>query len=517
MLARNLMILASAAGVAATAHSQSTFTGLGDLPGGAVHSDAAAVSSDGSIVVGSSISAAPGFSVFECFTWTLAGGMVGRGTLPGGTGSSYGLAVGGASTGSLSGPFHYGGHAFVAGGDEGFVDMHGIGDLPGPTFWSSVLDFSDAGRYVGIGNNAGAHHEAITGIPGAAGLSALGGPLGWINSGATAISDDGAVIAGWFEDGAHREACRWVGGVATAMGDLPGGSFFSEALGTNGDGSVIVGASIGMSIDTLAFRWTAAGGMVSLGGATKRANACSGDGNVVVGSVRYGAGTRAFVWDTVHGLRMLDDVLANEHGLSAALAGWTLLEATDISTDGRVIVGNGYAPSGALEGWRAHIDTDAIQAFCFGNGEFMACPCATPSAVSEHAGCKNSTSFGGALVGAGAASLAADTVVLAGTHMTPFSSVVYLQGNANLGGRAGVWFGDGLRCVTSGVVRLAYATNSGSGSSAYPSAGDASLSVKGGVVAAGTKLYQAWYRDAASFCTVSTFNLTNAVSVKWSP
>jgi hypothetical protein len=223
------------------------------------------------------------------------------------------------------------------------------------------------------------------------------------------------------------------------------------------------------------------------------------------------------VWDTVHGLRMLDDVLSNEHGLGASLAGWTLLEATDISTDGRVIVGNGTAPGGAFQGWRAYLEPDPIQAFCFGNGEFMACPCVTPSAVSEHAGCKNSTSFGGALVGAGAASISADAVVLSGTHMNPSSSVVYLQGNANVGGGFGVWFGDGLRCVTSSVVRLTYATNSGAGSSAYPSAGDPSLSVKGGVVAPGTKLYQAWYRDAAAYCTASTFNLTNAVSVTWSP
>jgi len=31
------------------------------------------------------------------------------------------------------------------------------------------------------------------------------------------------------------------------------------------------------------------------------------------------------------------------------------------------------------------------------------------------------------------------------------------------------------------------------------------------------RVYQAWYRNAASFCTVSTFNLTNGLEVVWLP
>jgi hypothetical protein len=31
------------------------------------------------------------------------------------------------------------------------------------------------------------------------------------------------------------------------------------------------------------------------------------------------------------------------------------------------------------------------------------------------------------------------------------------------------------------------------------------------------RAYQLWYRDAASFCTASTFNLTNAVEIAWEP
>ena len=58
--------------------------GLGDLPGGAYESRRSAVSEDGSIVVGWSISA----SGSEAFRWSARDGMVGLGDLPGGRFSS---------------------------------------------------------------------------------------------------------------------------------------------------------------------------------------------------------------------------------------------------------------------------------------------------------------------------------------------------------------------------------------------------------------------------------------------
>ena len=58
--------------------------GLGDLPGGSFHSAANSVSADGSVVVGFSSSG----NGNEAFIWTAGGGMVGIGDLPGGTFSS---------------------------------------------------------------------------------------------------------------------------------------------------------------------------------------------------------------------------------------------------------------------------------------------------------------------------------------------------------------------------------------------------------------------------------------------
>jgi hypothetical protein len=41
--------------------------------------------------------------------------------------------------------------------------------------------------------------------------------------------------------------------------------------------------------------------------------------------------------------------------------------------------------------------------------------------------------------------------------------------------------------------------------------------VRGAVATSGVRHYQVWYRNAALFCTPSTFNLTNGTSVNWAP
>jgi hypothetical protein len=81
-----------------------------------------------------------------------------------------------------------------------------------------------------------------------------------------------------------------------------------------------------------------------------------------------------------------------------------------------------------------------------------------------------------------------------------------------------VAFGDGELCAGFGVTRLGVV---------FPTAGVATY--PGGMTpapvhAAGAPLvsgdvrhYQVWYRDAASFCTPSTFNLTQGLTVTWEP
>jgi hypothetical protein len=153
-------------------------------------------------------------------------------------------------------------------------------------------------------------------------------------------------------------------------------------------------------------------------------------------------------------------------------------------------------------------------AYCFGDGTGTACPCANSGASGN--GCASSVNPSGAnLTTSGSPSIGADTLVLLGSGM-PDSSALYFQGTTQSGGGLGVPFGDGLRCVAGTIVRLKTVTNVG-GSSQYPQAGDPSVSVKGMILAPGIRTYQVWYRNAAAFCTASTFNLTNGVEVSWQP
>ncbi len=150
---------------------------------------------------------------------------------------------------------------------------------------------------------------------------------------------------------------------------------------------------------------------------------------------------------------------------------------------------------------------------CFGDGSGTACPCANNSTVGAEEGCLSSLATGGKLTTTGGASIGSDSLVLQGTQM-PSAPCLYFQGTTVISGGAGVVFGDGLRCAGGVVTRLGTKTNVG-GASQYPVAGDLSVSVRGMCSAGDLRYYQIWYRNAAAFCTPSTFNLTNAVQVTW--
>ena len=85
--------------------------------------------------------------------------------------------------------------------------------------------------------------------------------------------------------------------------------------------------------------------------------ATSADGAIVVGTNNPGSGLNdyeAFVWDELHGMRSVQELLIAE---GFDLAGWKLNWATDVSADGTTIVGWGKNPSGQDEGWLARINS----------------------------------------------------------------------------------------------------------------------------------------------------------------
>ena len=84
-------------------------------------------------------------------------------------------------------------------------------------------------------------------------------------SDAFGISTDGSVVVGYHLDpGGIAEAFRWTkaGGLQN-LGDLPGGDKSSLARAVSGDGNVVVGESRSGRADE-AFRWTQSGGMQSV-------------------------------------------------------------------------------------------------------------------------------------------------------------------------------------------------------------------------------------------------------------
>ncbi len=191
---------------------------------------------------------------------------------------------------------------------------------------------------------------------------------------------------------------------------------------------------------------------------------------------------------------------------------YALHDVTGVANGGSisitVLAGFGF---GTVDGFQIVRMGAAFTPYCFGDGTGAACPCGNTGAAGN--GCASSVNAnGGNLVASGNPSVTADTVVLTGSGM-PNSSCLYFQGTTQIS----VSFGDGLRCVGGTVIRLG-TKNNVAGASQYPAPGDASVSVRGLVPpAGGTRTYQAWYRNAATFCTASTFNLTNGVEIPWQP
>ena len=133
-IVRMLAVASATFGLGTSAFGQATFEGLGDLPGGAVSSFAYGVSADGAVVVGFSVSASASPGNLEAFRWTADGGMVALGDLPGGRFASRAVAT--SADGSVVVGFSSSAESALSQGNEAFrwtVDggMVAMGFLPG--------------------------------------------------------------------------------------------------------------------------------------------------------------------------------------------------------------------------------------------------------------------------------------------------------------------------------------------------------------------------------------------------
>ncbi len=158
---------------------------------------------------------------------------------------------------------------------------------------------------------------------------------------------------------------------------------------------------------------------------------------------------------------------------------------------------------------------DQSQPYCFGDGTATACPCGNASAPGAQVGCLNSNNLGARVADSGDASIANDTLVLTATDVP--GPALFFQGSARMSAGAGITFGDGLLCVGGTITRLGIVFPTGT-TSAYPGGLNPNPIHVGGMTSAGdVRHYQAWYRDAAAFCTAATFNLTQGLSLTWAP
>ncbi|MCY2958835.1 MAG: VCBS repeat-containing protein [Planctomycetota bacterium] len=164
--------------------------------------------------------------------------------------------------------------------------------------------------------------------------------------------------------------------------------------------------------------------------------------------------------------------------------------------------------------WLLYVSGVSGTPFCSGDGTGTQCPCGNNASAGR--GCGNSLGAGARLTGSGTPLVSSDSFVLS-VSPVPNSSVLFFQGTAQVSGGAGSVFGDGLRCAGGTVTRLGTRT-AVANYAQYPDVLDAPVSIRAAIpLAGGNRTYQAWYRNAAAFCTPSTFNLSNGWEVLWLP
>ncbi|MFS8183204.1 hypothetical protein ACMG4P_16820 [Pseudovibrio denitrificans] len=150
-------------------------------------------------------------------------------------------------------------------------------------------------------------------------------------------NSDGSTISGNVSAPGNI-AFRWTQATGMqSLGMLPGG-LFSDAAAMDVTGSTIVGRS-GSTAGQRAFRWTEATGMQSLGvltgGFYSAADDVSADGSVITGFSEFAAGLRAFRWTQTGGMTSL-----------GVLTGGTESRAEAVSGDGSTIIGQSESTGG---------------------------------------------------------------------------------------------------------------------------------------------------------------------------
>ncbi len=488
------------------------------LPSGTLPTDVSVSQASGIVVVGTQ----PG----GAFRWTPAGGMVSIGaSVPNGSTvriSSDGSTI--AADQALT-PTRT---AVWAGGST-WNPIPGCGGTSsGGAEETTLSDVNSNGTViVGMGYSVTSAPHGFRWNLGV-GTTDLGPFFNSPNSRALGVNGDGSVIVGW-QQGAMPLGVRWVNGALTNFTYVDPSTvthFVQQANAVNHAGSIVVGKNI-YGVSGVAWRWDSGTNAITtlpnLAGNPLNPIplGLTDDGSVIVGndggSTLFGA-RQAVIW--VQG--QAQDPLAYYSGLGMAPTGYSQLgNVTAISRDGSALVGAGIMGSaGQPDGWVIVFPNllPIGTPFCSGDGSAAACPCGNFGSAGM--GCANSTfSTGAGLTATGVASVTtgSDSVVLTAFNVS--GPGLFFQGTAEFGGGVGTTFGDGLLCLTGTIVRLGIVFPTGGGSASYPGGlTPQPIHVAGGPLSAGdVRHYQCWYRDAIVFCTTTTFNLTEGLTLTWNP
>ena len=330
--------------------SAADFIPLGDFRGGEFHSSATVVSDDGAVIGGYGQLPNRGL---EAFLRTGETELVGLGRSGNRRSQVRDLSSDGSVAAGFVTDFSWSTQSFRWTLEDGR-------EIIGPGTASAISNDGTviAGTYVIDETN---NKKAAYRWTRATGVVSLGNDLHPNSSFAQGISGDGSVVVGYACD--PCEAFRWTEETGmVGLGDFGNDPIRdSRAFGVSDDGSVVVGYGIGDD-GMQASRWTSEEGMQALGFVPgdgihdSFATAASSDGSTIVGYIGNdfsGVYDGPFIWNADDGMQRLQEVLINDYGLGLQLDDWTLIGASDISADGRTIVGSGRNPDGNVEGWVA--------------------------------------------------------------------------------------------------------------------------------------------------------------------
>lgn len=322
------------------------FLGLGDLPGGAFSSSFGGMSRDGRTIVGwSSIQGTNG-DWTQAFRWSQDTGMQALPFTPRTRTSYYNRAVG-VTDDSLE----------ILGVEEHPVKwVTGVPDpleLPVPSGWFTGPVALSADGQVAVGQ--GGPPGLDTFRPLRWDPDAL--PLVMEGSGRASVRDlsaDGSFAVGEEQFGTRLKAVIW-----DALGRMsllvdPNPASWSIAEGISTDDQFILGTVLNWG----AVVWDLHGGYELLLGTgeltTTRAKSASDDARIVAGWATRGGLSTAVFWDNSREIIAVDEYLSMR---GVDLTGWRLTQVLEVSSDGRVIAGDGFNPDGNREAWVAYIPT----------------------------------------------------------------------------------------------------------------------------------------------------------------